>query len=83
MTGTKAGDYAYVPLGWQGTLPAGIEKVETPTSLILVMGRVQTNGPSDYENVHKIQDEYALGQRIQAQIAMVQRAVELSMSGFP
>lgn len=55
-TGTKAGHYAYVPPGWKGKLPAGVQRIEAPTSTIWVMGRVQTNGPSDYANVHKIQD---------------------------
>lgn len=59
-TGTAAGDFAFVAPGWQGMLPANVEKVNAPTSLIWVMGRVQTNGPSDFENVHKIQDGFKL-----------------------
>lgn len=55
-TGTKAGDYAYVAPGWKGTLPDGLVRVNAPTSMMWVMARIQTNGPSDYENVHKIQD---------------------------
>lgn len=55
-TGTQAGDYAYVPPGWKGALPDGVTEIRAPTSMIWVMGRTQTNGPSDYENVHKIQD---------------------------
>lgn len=55
-TGTKAGHYAYVPPGWKGNLPANVERLESPTPIVWVMGRTQTNGPSDYENVHKFQD---------------------------
>lgn len=55
-TGTKAGHFAYVAPGWKGKLPAGVQRIEAPTSMIWIMGRVQTNGPSDYTNVHKIQD---------------------------
>lgn len=55
-TGTKAGHFAYVPPGWKGKLPAGVQRIEASTSMIWVMGRVQTNGPADYDNVHKVQD---------------------------
>jgi len=59
-TGTKAGHYAYVPRGWQGTLPVGIVKIEAPTSLIWLIGRTQCNGVSDISKVNKIQDGYKL-----------------------
>lgn len=59
-TGTKAGNYAYVAPGWRGTLPAGVRKIVAPTQMIWMMGRTQTNGPSDYDNVHKVQDGYRL-----------------------
>jgi len=55
-TGTQAGNFAYVAPGWTGTLPAGITKIEAPTSMIWLLGRVQTNGPSDYDYVHSIQN---------------------------
>ena len=59
-TGNKAGSYAYVPPGWTGDLPEGIERIDAPTQRIWVMGRVQTNGPQDYENVHRLQDGLSL-----------------------
>jgi hypothetical protein len=55
-TGTGAGDFAYAPPGWRGDLPAGIMRIEATTSMIWMMGRIQTNGPSDYANVHRVQD---------------------------
>ncbi len=54
-TGTQTGDYAYVPPGWQGALPEGVQRIDAPTSMIWLMGRTQTNGVDDYENVHRIQ----------------------------
>ena len=55
-SGTGAGNFAYVPLDWRGDLPQGVQRINAPTSMIWMMGRVQTNGPADYDNVHKVQD---------------------------
>lgn len=59
-TGTKAGNYAIVPQGWNGSLPQGVEKIVTPTPVMWILGRTQTNGPADYQAVHKAQDGYKL-----------------------
>lgn len=59
-TGSQAGHYALVAPGWNGTLPGGVEKIVAPTSMIWILGRTQTNGPADYEQVRKIQDNYTL-----------------------
>src|SRR5262249_49504411 len=59
-TGTKAGNFALVAPGWSGMLPDGMAKIVAPTPTIWILGRTQTNGPSDYENVHKVQDVYGL-----------------------
>jgi len=59
-TGTKAGEFALVGPGWNGMLPDGVTKIAAPTSTIWILGRTQTNGPADYENVHKVQDGYKL-----------------------
>src|SRR5262245_41116119 len=59
-TGTKVGNFALVAPGWNGTLPDGMTKIVAPTPTIWILGRTQTNGPADYENVHKVQDGYKL-----------------------
>jgi len=59
-TGTKAGNFAITAPGWDGALPDGMIRIVAPTSTIWILGRTQTNGPSDYDNVHKIQDGYRL-----------------------
>src|SRR5262245_4961308 len=59
-TGTKAGDFALVAPGWNGALPDGMTKIVASTPTIWILGRTQTNGPADYENVHKVQDGYKL-----------------------
>ncbi len=59
-TGTKAGNYALVAAHWSGTLPADMTRIVAPTPAIWILGRTQTNGPTDYDNVHKVQDGYKL-----------------------
>jgi hypothetical protein len=59
-SGTTAANYALVPPGWRGRLPANVEKIEAPTSYVWIIGRTQTNGPKDYAAVHKVQDGYKL-----------------------
>lgn len=41
---------------WRGDAPAGLEVIKSPTRYVWIIGRTQTNGASDYANVHKVQD---------------------------
>jgi len=59
-SGTKAAIFAIVGPKWQGGLPDGVEPVRSPTNVGWIIGRTQTNGAADYENVHRIQDGYKL-----------------------
>ncbi len=59
-TGTKEGHFAVVPLGWRAALPKGVECIEAPTRYVWIIGRTQTNGPSDYAAVSKVQDGYKI-----------------------
>jgi len=59
-TGTKAGNFAITGPEWKGTLPPGVKELKSPTNLAWIIGRTQTNGPSDYPAVHAIQDGYKL-----------------------
>ena len=58
--GTKAGTYALCTPQWKGKLPKGIMRIDAPTSLFWIIGRIQTNGVKDYEYIHKIQDSFKL-----------------------
>jgi len=57
-TGTKAGNFLVTPPGWTGTAPDGFTQLAAPTPYIWVIGRTKTDGPSDYDAVHKIQAGY-------------------------
>lgn len=55
-TGNGAQTFAIVGPGWEGDLPGGVRRYDSPTSGGWMGGRVQTNGVSDYEAVHAFQD---------------------------
>jgi hypothetical protein len=54
-TGTEAGNFLVTPSGWSGTVPADFTQIKAPTPSVLVIGRTKTDGPADYDAVHKIQ----------------------------
>jgi hypothetical protein len=57
-TGTSAGNFVVVGPHWQGELPQGLQRIEAPTPFVWVIGRTRTDGPQDYDAVHKVQDGY-------------------------
>jgi hypothetical protein len=59
-TGTKAGHFVVTGPGWTGELPKGMTELKSPTNMVWLIGRTQTNGPKDYAAVHKIQDGFKL-----------------------
>jgi len=46
------------PPGWSGTVAEGFTRINAPTSYVWIIGRTKTDGPSDYDAVHKIQAGY-------------------------
>jgi len=59
-SGTQVAHFGVIPKGWNGTLPAGVQPIESPTPYVWIIGRTQTNGPKDYEAVNQVQDGYRI-----------------------
>lgn len=82
-SGTGSAHFGVVPKGWSGTLPEGVQRIESPTSYVWMIGRTQTNGVSDYEAVHQVQDGYRItplsqwGQTVQPVPAAIDPAVDM------
>jgi hypothetical protein len=67
-TGTQAGNFIVTPPGWRPglrerfietfRLPEDIEWIEATTPYVWIIGRTKTDGPKDYDAVHKIQAGY-------------------------
>jgi hypothetical protein len=67
-TGTGAGTFLLTPPGWRADLrdrfvdefqlPKNTQRIETPTPFVMIVGRTKTDGPHDYDAVHKIQAGY-------------------------
>ena len=57
-TGTQAANYLLTPPGWSGNVPSGMTRISAPTPIVWIIGRTKTDGPPDYEAVHKIQAGY-------------------------
>lgn len=54
-TGTQAQDFLLTAPGWHGTVPEGMDHIPAPTPYVWIIDRIKTDGPQDYDAVHKIQ----------------------------
>ena len=69
-TGTQAGNFLITPPGWRPDLrekfieelklPEGTQRINAPTPYVWIIGRTKTDGPADYDAVHKIQAGYKI-----------------------
>ncbi len=61
--GNLGGNYAIVPPGWGGVLPADVQQLaEAPTPWIIVVGRtlIDPNNPDDLQAVNALQAQYRI-----------------------
>src|SRR5690349_21627229 len=59
-TGTSAGNFLITPCDCSGTTPSEFTQIKPPTQYVWIIGRTKTDGPADYEAVHKIQAGYKI-----------------------
>ncbi len=55
-TGTGPQHLAYVPPGWEGTLPDGVTRIDSESRYLWMIGRTAASGPDDYDAVHEFQN---------------------------
>ncbi len=58
--GKVGGRFLLVGPGWQGQVPKGLTLLRSPTQIVWLIGRTQTNGIADYATVHRLQDRLKL-----------------------
>jgi hypothetical protein len=89
----KAATFLVAPVGWRPDLrqrfvkefrlPDDAQLIEAPTPYVWIIGRTKTNGPSDYEAVHKTQAGYTItplsqwGKKVQPQKVVIDPDVDM------
>jgi hypothetical protein len=59
-TGTHAGNFLITLQEWSGDVPSGMTRINAPTPYVWILGRTKTDGPADYDAVHRIQAGYKI-----------------------
>jgi hypothetical protein len=69
-TGTQVGNFIVVPPGWRPDLrerlieefrlPKEAQRIDAPTPYVWIIGRTKTDGPADYDAVHKVQTGFKI-----------------------
>ncbi len=60
-TGTGAQTFLISGPNWSGAVPAGMQQLKAPTSIVWLLGRIYCTGtPEDYKEVHALQDQFRL-----------------------
>jgi hypothetical protein len=56
-TGTDNLEFAIVGPDFEGSIPRGVKRIDSPTNMAWLIGRIQTEGGDDLSAVHAIQNE--------------------------
>ena len=59
-SGSESATFLLVGPSWQGDVPNGMTLLRSPTDMVWLIGRTQTNGTADFETVHRLQDRLHL-----------------------
>jgi len=58
--GTGPLTFALCGPDWRGTLPEGVTRIDAPTAVVWIIGRLETRGENDYASVHELQNNMHL-----------------------
>ena len=59
-TGNRKARFMITGPGYTGSPPEELQRIQSPTNLVWLIGRIQTNGKRDQAAVHALQDRYEL-----------------------
>ena len=59
-SGNQGATYLLAGPQWQGTVPKDMTLLKSPTDMVWLIGRTQTNGTADYAVVHELQNRLRL-----------------------
>ncbi len=83
-TGTKEGRYVITGPGWQGSLPKGAVKIESPTNFVMALTRTLVRSSADLPAARAVQQNYTLSPLSQiAHPALAPREVVSAITEFP
>ena len=59
-TGTEPGAFLIAGPDWRGQVPSGLTRIDAPTNMVWLIGRIQTNGKQDIPAVAELQQQFTL-----------------------
>ena len=59
-SGNQGGTYLLAGPEWNGQVPKGMTLLKSPTDMVWLIGRTQTNGAADFATVHELQNRLRL-----------------------